>query len=67
MCLTDVSNLVVLRRARVEWPTKKQLGHDATQRPHVDRLAERQTEDDLGRSVVAGLQGFLGVSIVCLG
>ena len=37
------ANLIVLAGSRVERPAKKQLGHHAAQRPHVNRLAERQT------------------------
>ena len=54
--LAYVAQLVVLGRAGVERPAEEELGHDAAERPHVDRLAERQAEQYLGRSVVARLQ-----------
>ena len=54
--LADVADLIVLGRARIERPAKEEFGHDAAQRPHVDGLAERQTEDDLRGAVVATLQ-----------
>lgn len=41
------THLVVLGGAGVERPAQEQLGDDAAQGPHVNRLTERQTKDDL--------------------
>lgn len=41
LCLRDVPDLVVLGRSRVQRPAQEQLSHNASQRPHIDRLAER--------------------------
>ena len=56
MGLADVTNLVVLRGPRVEGPSEEELCHHAAQGPHVDGLAEGQSQDDLGGPVVTRLQ-----------
>ncbi len=56
MRLTDVSDLVVLGRARIEGPAEKEFGHDASEGPHVDGLAEGEAEDNFRRSVVPVLK-----------
>ena len=54
--LADVSDLIVLGRARVQGPAQEELGHHTAQAPHVDGLTEREAEDDLRGSVVARLE-----------
>lgn len=50
--LRDVADLIVLGRAGVQRPAQEQLRHHAAERPHIDRLAERQPEDYFGCSAI---------------
>lgn len=52
LCLTNIPYLIVLGRARIERPTEKQLGHDTSQAPNIDRLAKWQAKKNLRRTIV---------------
>lgn len=49
-------DLIIFRWARIKRPAQEKLSHDTAQRPHVNRLAERQSKNDFGCAIVARLQ-----------
>eukprot|EP00968_Pinguiococcus_pyrenoidosus_P001604 scaffold70_cov242-Pinguiococcus_pyrenoidosus.AAC.9 len=53
--LLDAQHQVDLIRAREDRPSGEQLGHDAPERPHVDRVGVGQAQHDLRRPVESRL------------
>ena len=52
----NLNYLIILWWAWIEWPTQEQLGHNASQGPHVDGLAERKSQNDFRRSIISTLK-----------
>lgn len=45
------ADLIIFRGPGIKWPAEEEFSNDAAQRPHINGLAERQTQNDLRSSV----------------